>query len=310
LVVSRNPLLSLKSLPALTLRRARLRELLATKPEQLVPWLGDVVERARRGMTQDGLTMVALASLLAGASDEEWERLGAAIDRRADADDDVGGDADDDGEEAEIASRFFEALSGPPRHLQLSPGVRLDGGGDLRGRTQMPNNFWRQPSYLSESSRPREASAGGQSSKSDELGRIDEEPRWYLEAYDNPISGCVRRPYARVMQQAYCHDGPRFRQRLLQERWLLERDVVLMAALRPSTETMLLTIARSDRWFFHDRVREALANNPFTPSWLIAALIPAATSTTRRVLTRHRDPAIVALAQLWQTPLAPVVVAS
>ncbi len=72
-----------------------------------------------------------------------------------------------------------------------------------------------------------------------------------------------QRPDYRVIERAYRHDDSRFRARLLGRTWLVERDVVHMASLRPSTEAMLLAIALSDRWFFHEAVRDALCNNPF-----------------------------------------------
>lgn len=108
------------------------------------------------------------------------------------------------------------------------------------------------------------------------------------------------RPHPHVLFQACRHDDPRFRKLLLNEPWLLERDVVTMAALRPSTEAMLLTIARCDRWFFCERVREALSNNPYTPSWLVAALLPALSGRMRRALRSHRDANVAALAEAWE----------
>ncbi|HHH31451.1 MAG TPA: hypothetical protein ENK57_24310 [Polyangiaceae bacterium] len=131
-----------------------------------------------------------------------------------------------------------------------------------------------------------------------ELGRQEPERGSELAHVSLPWIGFAR-PRHGWLTRAYRHDGPLFRQRLLAERWLAERDVVLMAALRPSTEEMLLTIARDDRWFFRARVREALCNNPYTPSWLVASLLPAVSGTTRRRLTGHRDPRVAALAEAW-----------
>lgn len=108
------------------------------------------------------------------------------------------------------------------------------------------------------------------------------------------------RPHPHILFQAYRHDDPRFRKLLLDEPWLLERDVVIMAALRPCTEAMLLTIAQCDRWFFCERVREALSSNPYTPSWLVATLLPALSGRMRRALRYHRDTKVAALAEAWE----------
>jgi hypothetical protein len=108
------------------------------------------------------------------------------------------------------------------------------------------------------------------------------------------------RPHPHVLFQAYRHDDSRFRKLLLSEPWICERDVVNMAALRPSTEAMLLTIAQCDRWFFCERVREALGANPYTPSWLVATLLPTLPHRTRRALRSHRDAKVAALAEAWE----------
>lgn len=183
----------------------------------------------------------------------------------------------DEGIDDRLVTTFLDALVGPAGHRALSKRVRLDGGGWLRGHHQMPAGGY--AAYVSESVNARPAPID------DELRLVTTSPH--------------RRPRHDWVQLAYTHDDPRFRARLLDAPWIVERDVVLMAALRPCTEAMLLTIARSDRWFFRRAVREALCNNPHTPSWLVVALLPAASSATCRQLTRHQDARVAALARDW-----------
>jgi len=68
------------------------------------------------------------------------------------------------------------------------------------------------------------------------------------------------------------HPSGAFLERLLRSRWIRQRDVLTVAARRPSTPEIAITVATDDRWFSDPRVRSALAENPFTPSWLAAAI--------------------------------------
>ena len=64
-----NPLLRLRALPDLRLRRARLRELVLGGEDELLQWLGEVVVCARDGDGDAALTVVASGSLLVQAAD-------------------------------------------------------------------------------------------------------------------------------------------------------------------------------------------------------------------------------------------------
>ena len=86
----------------------------------------------------------------------------------------------------------------------------------------------------------------------------------------------------------FCPSGA-FVERLLRAPWVRLQEVLRIAARRPSTPEIILAIAASDRWFQEPRVRAALAANPFTPSWLTAAIeLTVAGASARR---EHREPA-------------------
>ncbi len=79
--------------------------------------------------------------------------------------------------------------------------------------------------------------------------------------------------YSPMPTKVLCaHPDPRFLARVLRTRWLRLQDVLAAASRRPSTPAVTITIATDDRWFVNTRVRCALAENPFTPSWLSTAL--------------------------------------
>lgn len=70
------------------------------------------------------------------------------------------------------------------------------------------------------------------------------------------------------------HPSPRVVERLLRQRWLRLDDVLLIAARRPSTEAIARRVILSP-WIGDVRVREALAQNPFTPAGLALPLLPS-----------------------------------
>ena len=74
------------------------------------------------------------------------------------------------------------------------------------------------------------------------------------------------------------HHHPVLVARLLDQRWIDLRDVLVIAARRPTTSEITLAIASRPRWFARAAVRDALLANPFTPAALVLALLPAATS--------------------------------
>lgn len=60
---------------------------------------------------------------------------------------------------------------------------------------------------------------------------------------------------------------------LLNNPWILERDVVLIAALRPTHPDVLRAVAQHPRWSARYKVRKALACNPHTPTPLALRLL-------------------------------------
>lgn len=60
---------------------------------------------------------------------------------------------------------------------------------------------------------------------------------------------------------------------LLNNPWLLERDAVLIAALRPTHPDVLRVLAQHPRWATRYPVRKALACNPHTPTALAVRLL-------------------------------------
>ncbi len=79
--------------------------------------------------------------------------------------------------------------------------------------------------------------------------------------------GSDLKPFATML----LHPDDRFIARLLSSRWIRQRDVVRIAARRPSNASIAMAVAANDRWFCDPRVRASLAANPFTPSWLAAS---------------------------------------
>jgi hypothetical protein len=77
------------------------------------------------------------------------------------------------------------------------------------------------------------------------------------------------------------HHDPRFVARLLDRRWLSRRDVVEIAARRPTVPAIVLAVATRDRWLREAGVRAALVENPFTPAPL-AGVLAAGTGRASR----------------------------
>ena len=61
---------------------------------------------------------------------------------------------------------------------------------------------------------------------------------------------------------------------LLQNPLIIERDVVRIAAMRPTRPEVLSVIAGHRKWASRYRVRKALACNPYTPSPIARRLLP------------------------------------
>lgn len=79
----------------------------------------------------------------------------------------------------------------------------------------------------------------------------------------------------RLVLDRLLHDrDPRVVAALLDNPRIVERDVVHMAALRPTSPAVLEKIAAHPRWSGRYRVRKALAFNPSTPTPLARQLLP------------------------------------
>jgi hypothetical protein len=68
------------------------------------------------------------------------------------------------------------------------------------------------------------------------------------------------------------HHEPIFIRRLLDQRWISTREVVMIAARRPTVPAIVLAIATRDRWLCCAPVRQAIAENPYTPGPLARVL--------------------------------------
>jgi hypothetical protein len=82
------------------------------------------------------------------------------------------------------------------------------------------------------------------------------------------------------------HPSPVLIGRLLRERWLPLRAVLVIASRRPTSEAIPLVLASHDGWLVRLEVREALVQNPFTPPAVALPLLPSVRAT---VLRRLRD---------------------
>jgi len=94
------------------------------------------------------------------------------------------------------------------------------------------------------------------------------------------------------------HHDPKVVARLLDQRWLRLRDAVAIAARRPTLPEMAWAMATRDRWFCQSAVREALAQNPYTPTGLVLAMIPILPTATVRRLERFGSPEVRSAASL------------
>ncbi len=115
--------------------------------------------------------------------------------------------------------------------------------------------------------------------------------------------GCNPPLFRHGRREALQHGSLAVRRRVLAAPGLAVRDVVEMAALRPTRAGLLLAIAQEPRWFRHAPVRQALVANPYTPSWLVAALLPITLHRQwRSIAAAHDDPGVATLVKtLWHS---------
>lgn len=112
--------------------------------------------------------------------------------------------------------------------------------------------------------------------------------------------------FRRGRREAVHHGSLAVRRRVLAQPGLAVRDVVEMAALRPTRAGLLLAIAQEPRWFRHAPIRQALVANPYTPSWLVAALLPITPhGQWRSIAAAHDDPGVATLVKALRHSRAP-----
>lgn len=114
----------------------------------------------------------------------------------------------------------------------------------------------------------------------------------------------VRRAAARMQDRdaldRLLHDkNPRVIRLLLDNPRLLERDVVKIAAMRPTAPAVLEAVAAHRRWSSRYRVRKALACNPYTPAPIARRLLPTLLLQDLRYVSgaSTMDPSLKALAR-------------
>lgn len=97
----------------------------------------------------------------------------------------------------------------------------------------------------------------------------------------------------RMLLDRLLHDrDPRVVAMLLNNPQIVERDVVRMAAMRPTTAQILQSIAAHPRWGQRYRIRKAVAFNPHTPTLLARQILPTLLTQDLRELSS--SPALTA----------------
>lgn len=99
-----------------------------------------------------------------------------------------------------------------------------------------------------------------------------------------------------LIDRLLCDRHPHVIRILLQNRRLVEVDVVRLAAMRPQSVDVLKEIIAQPKWMARYRVRLAVISNPFTPANVAVSLLPQlqtpdlrmiATSSTLSAAVRH-----------------------
>lgn len=104
----------------------------------------------------------------------------------------------------------------------------------------------------------------------------------------------------RLVLDRLLHDrNPKVVTLLLDNPRIIERDVIKIAAMRPTAAAVLEAVAGHPRWSSRYRVRKALACNPCTPAPIARRLMPTLLRQDLRTVagTRGLDPELKAFAQ-------------
>jgi hypothetical protein len=253
----------LTALPDRAVARAFLSDRLSTLgPSVLASELDALIESATRGQTIERAAMIALASWVAHLlATGDTESIPA-----------LSAAATNDGR------RFAEATfaSSQPRKTLASGGKLAEVG---------------MPVFMSLTGIPPFRSSMFESQEAYKSHRA-----WLLMNRGMQIYA-----FRFLREAARRHHDPIFVGRLLEQRWMALPDVIRIAARRPSTKAMVLTIATRDRWLKRSEVREALAENPYTPSALALVLLVTARDGLLRVVVHggHASPEMEVAAQLF-----------
>lgn len=104
------------------------------------------------------------------------------------------------------------------------------------------------------------------------------------------IRRAAARTRDRLLLDRLVHDkNPRVIALLLDNPRLVERDVVRIAAMRPTQPEVLSVLARHGRWASNYRVRKALACNPYTPRPVALRLLPSLLVQDLRLVLQSVD---------------------
>ncbi len=301
----------LSGLGSIKLRRAAIARYVRGQPPA-VPraWLDVLLKRARSGDADARSSLLAWASALLPARD-----VGLTLELRS-----LDEGLSDDDNLSPVTVAYVRATAAPSEARRLSPRVRL--GGDEHSEASMLSGWhivevgcrqrYRSDSQAEVTGEPiRPWLAHLNAAERDALSPDEADALWAAweaqpdDGFDDRVwfhhTRSGRGPlylWRSRRVPALRHPSLSLRRKLLAEPALEEREVLWLASQRPTRAGLLLAIADDDRWFFRPRVRAALAQNPYTPSWLVAAILPIASRDVQRELARRHDaPVVVDLAR-------------
>lgn len=121
----------------------------------------------------------------------------------------------------------------------------------------------------------------------------------YLELPLGLRRAAARQKDRNVLDRLLHDRDPRVIKLLLNNPRIIERDVVKIAAMNPTSSEVLEVVAGHRRWSSRYRVRKTLACNPYTPAPIARRLISTLLRQDLHVVagTRGLDPSLKALAR-------------